>query len=201
MARNVSVDKSTVYRISNLFCMTGSVKKKPYPKEKSYRKITPPVQLLILHLLIEKPGISLKEIQQEVLETLLVDVCESAIFRFLQISGFTYQKLRIVATQQDQFCRQVFISDMSVYNRDMLIFIDETGADRRNCIRKYGYSMRGKPLKTHRLLVRGERVSAIACISTAGLLDVMTVKGTTDGNVLFFCSNSLNPTSYALQWE
>ena len=144
---------------SNLFCMTSSVKKKPYPKEKSYRKITPPVQLLILHLLIEKPGISLKEIQQEVLETLLVDICESAIFRFLQISGFTYQKLRIVATQQDQFCRQVFISDISVYNRDMLIFIDETGADRRNCIRKYGYSM---PLKTHRLLVRGERVSAIA---------------------------------------
>ena len=72
-----------------------------------------------------------------------------------------------------------------LYNGDMLIFIDETGADRRNCIRKYGYSMRGKPLKTHRLLVRGERVSAIACISTAGLLDVITVKGTTDGNTFY----------------
>ena len=32
------------------------------------------------------------------------------------------------------------------------------------------------------MLVRGERVSAIACISVSGLLDVMTVKGTTDGD-------------------
>lgn len=166
--------------------MTGSVKKRPYPKDKSFRKITPPVQLLIFHLVIEKPGILLKEIQQEVLQTLLVDVCESAIFRFLHNSGFTHQKLKIVATQQDEFCRHLFISDMSVYDKDTLIFLDETGADRRNCIRKYGYSIRGRPLKTHRLLVRGERVSAIACISTAGLLDVMTVKGTTDSDT-FYC--------------
>ncbi len=35
------------------------------------------------------------------------------------------------------------------------------------------------------MLVRGERVSAIACISLVGLLDVMTVTGTTDGDAFY----------------
>lgn len=34
-------------------------------------------------------------------------------------------------------------------------------------------------------MVRGERVSAIACISVAGLLDVKTVRGTTDGDTFY----------------
>ena len=89
----------------------------------------------------------------------------------------------ITATQRDEFLRKQFISDVSVYNPDMLVFIDETGADRRNLLRSHGYSIRGKPLRNHTLLVRGEHVSAIACISTAGLSDVKTAKGNTDGDI------------------
>ena len=44
--------------------------------------------------------------------------------------------------------------------------------------------MCGKPAQKHTLLVRGERVSAIANISTSGLLDVNVVKGTVDGESL-----------------
>ena len=78
--------------------------------------------------------------------------------------------------------RQKFILDMSVYNPEMLIFLDETGADRRDILRKYGYSMRGKPAERHTLLVRGDRVSAIANISINGLLDIDVMKGTVDGD-------------------
>ena len=67
----------------------------------------------------------------------------------------------------------------------MFVFIDETGTDRRNTFRKYAYSMRGKPPRNHTLLVRGERISAIAGISVHGLLDVMTIKGTSDGEIFY----------------
>ena len=67
----------------------------------------------------------------------------------------------------------------------MLIFVDETGADHRNILRKYGYSLQGKPSCNHSLLVRGERVSAIACISVQGILDVKIVKGTSNGNTFY----------------
>ena len=59
----------------------------------------------------------------------------------------------------------------------MLVFVDETGADKRNTLRKYGYS--------YELLVRGERVSAVACMSSAGLLDVKTVRETTNGDTFY----------------
>ena len=64
------------------------------------------------------------------------------------------------------------MSDVSMYSSDMLVFVDETGTDQRNTIQKYGYSIRGKPAKNHVQFARGERISAIACICNAGLLDV-----------------------------
>ena len=76
----------------------------------------------------------------------------------------------------------------------MLVFLDETGADCRNAMRKYGYSMRGMPLVSHQLLVRGERVSALAIISVNGLLDVKVVRGTTNGDTFYdFIQENLLP--------
>lgn len=185
VAKNLCVDKSTVYRILNLFYTTGTVSKRSYPKERAFRKLTSPAQLLILQLCLSRPGIYLREIRDELFSVLEVDVNESAICKFLHNSGFTYQRLKVTALQQDCSLRQQFISDVTVYSPEMLVFIDETGTDRRNLIRKYGYSMRGCPLRSHSFFVRGERVSAIACISMAGLLDVKTLTGTSDGDTFY----------------
>ena len=59
-----------------------------------------------------------------------------------------------------------------MYDLSMLVFIDETGCDRRNTIRKYGYNFRGMPAQDRRLLVRGARSSAIAVMSLSGIHDV-----------------------------
>ena len=67
----------------------------------------------------------------------------------------------------------------------MLIFLDKTGSDRRNSIRKHGYSLRGKPLVSHKLLVRGERISAIAFMSLSGMLDCKTVKHSVNGETFY----------------
>jgi len=52
-----------------------------------------------------------------------------------------------------------------------LLFIDETGCDRRDAMRKFGYSLVGKPAYSHKLLLRGKRFSAISILSTEGILD------------------------------
>ena len=140
--------------------------------------------LLILHLVLQRPGIFLREIQDELLSTFEREVSESAICRLLHKNGFTCQRLQVTALQQDEFLRQQFVSEVSVYSPEMLVFIDETGTDRRSLVRKDGYSMRGKPLRNPTLFVRGERVSAIACISMVVLLDVKIITGTSDGDVL-----------------
>ncbi len=76
----------------------------------------------------------------------------------------------------------------------MLIFLDETGSDRRDCMRKYGYSLRGKPLVSHRLLIRGQRISAIAFMSMNGMLDCKTVNHSVNGDVFYdFVQSTLLP--------
>ena len=45
------------------------------------------------------------------------------------MNGFTRQKLQITAIQRDEFLRQQYVSDVSIYNPEMLVFLDETGAD------------------------------------------------------------------------
>ena len=185
IAENLCVDKSTVSRTLKVFHQTGQVSKKPYPKEKSSRKLTKPAQLLILQLVLDRPGIYLKEIQSELSSTLGINVEMPALCKYLHEMKFTRQKMSIRALQQDEFERQKFISDISLLSIDMFIFIDETGADNRNSIRRYGYSLRGKPPLTHQLLVRGDRVSAITCMSSSGILDAKMVRGSTDGDTFY----------------
>ena len=47
------------------------------------------------------------------------------------------------------------MSDISVYKPDMFVFVDETDTDRRDALRKFGYSLRGKPARALNLFIRG----------------------------------------------
>ena len=183
IAENLSVDRSTVSRILSLFHHTGNVSKKVYSKENVFRKLTEPAQILILKLVVSKPGIYLKEIQTELLLVLMLEVDTSTICRFLHSNGFSHQKMTKVAIQRDCFFRQRYCMDIAVYHPEMLVFLDETGADRRNYLRKFGYSVRGIPIKQHAMFVRGQRVSAIGILSIRGLLDVYVTSGNVNAEV------------------
>ena len=112
-----------------LFNATESVQKRPYPKERASRKLTPIAQLFILNLVLEKPGIYLHEVQRELETSLLLDISLSTLCTFLHKSGFTHKKLRTVALQQDCMLREQFSSEVSVFNTEMFVFVDETGSD------------------------------------------------------------------------
>ena len=73
---NLNVDKSTVWRMVKLFDETGNVTKKTYSyfPGQSLRKLTRPVELSILHVVLSHPGIYLREIKSELLELTRVDV-------------------------------------------------------------------------------------------------------------------------------
>ena len=56
---------------------------------------------------------------------------------------------------------------MCLYDPEMIIFIEENGSDKRDSLRKYAYSLRGR---SHKIISRGEHVSAIdvACLMLHG---------------------------------
>ena len=145
VASNLGVDSATVSRIVTRFRETGLVVKKSYPSRRAFRKLTTGVETMILHILLRRPGIYLREVVGGLNDTLGAEVALSTMCMFLKKCGFTRQKLRLSAIQRDSFLRLQFISEVALYDQDMMAFLDETGSDRRNSIRKYGYSIR-RPL-------------------------------------------------------
>ena len=90
---NLGVDKSTVLRTVRLFDSTGSLQKNSYPKERASRKLTSFAQQFVLNLVLQKPGIYLHEIQEELKNSLLLEISVSTLCKFLHASGFTHQRL------------------------------------------------------------------------------------------------------------
>ena len=65
------------------------------------------------------------------------------------------------------------------------MWVDETGSNAKDHIRKFGYAIRGCTPITHRLLVRGKRVNAIAAIASSGLVAFDTMTGSVTGHTFF----------------
>ena len=130
VASNLGVDSATVSRITARFRETGLVLKKSHPSRRAFRKLTVGIKMTILHTVLRRPGVYLHEIERE-RELSEMTGAVSTICMFLMKCGFTRQKLRISAIQRDSFLRLQFASEVSLYDRDMMIFLDETGSDRR----------------------------------------------------------------------
>ncbi len=81
VAKNLGVDKSTVSRMCSKFVtiLVPSARNHTLRIYRAYRKVTSTVQLLLLHLLLEKPGVLLRELQKELASTLLVEIDVSTI--------------------------------------------------------------------------------------------------------------------------
>ena len=194
IAANLCVDVSTVCRTVRLFERTGNVSKKKYNAANLPRKLTDFIQLLIIQLVIQHVGINLTDIRRELLYLSGVDLSESTICQFLYKHNFSRQRIRLVATLRDECLRQTYAGEVSMYKAHMIIFVDETGIDARDKIRKYAYGVGGKPPVAQKLLIRGQHFSSIAIMSTARILDFQVVTGSVTGDVFKqFVQNSILP--------
>ena len=143
-------------------------------------------QLTLPHLILENHGIYLHEIQTNLENLFGARISTATICRTLRSMGCTRQVMRRVAIQRSDTLRARFMAEVSIYDPIMLVWQDETCCDRRNTLRKYGYSLRGIPVCDYSLLVRGKRYSAIPVISLDGIHDVYS----TGRNLLILCGTA-----------
>ena len=169
----------SVYRYLALFHATGSVEPKEHNSGPD--KVLNDLELFtIMQSLIHKPTLYLSGVQEKLFETTGTWIHQSTMCRTIKQQGFTRKRVQYV--QQSEVKRPEFMAEVSAFDPNMLIWIDETGSDRRNEIRKYGYSLRGTPACTCQLRVGGKRLSAIPVMTTNGLEDVFITTGSVDGN-------------------
>ena len=83
------------------------------------------------------------------------------------------------------------MANISAYDPEIIIWIDESDCDKRNSIRKVAYTLRGISPVYYRILARGKRYLAITGISVRGVQDVVLVEGNVNGET--FIKNSLVP--------
>ncbi len=102
--------------------------------------------------------------------------------RLLRRNGFSRKKVQQVAKQRCIDYRAAYLANILQLSKECLVFVDETGCAARDHVRKFGYSLQGEPAVYHRFLVSGKRVSAIAAISSEGLLGVELTTGTNNAD-------------------
>lgn len=181
VAARLGIGTSTAHRIFQRFQESGEIAPKQ-PCRNDARILDDRHELFILGILMENPSLYLREICPCIFQATGVKVSESTVCRVLHRNKLTRKKIQQVAKQRCTEFRAAFMAQVLQFDRDFFVWIDETGSDARSHIRKFGYSLHGQAPIYHRLLVRGQRVSAIAAISTDGLLDVELTTGSVNAD-------------------
>ncbi len=68
----------------------------------------------------------------------------TTICRFLRSCSFSRTKIRNIALQRNEDQRAKYVAEVTLYTPNMFVFVDETGSDRRDGMRRFGYALRGK---------------------------------------------------------
>ena len=193
ISKELYVCTRTVLRYIYLFNTTGDISPRlqrhgPLPTMNEFEDVT------LLEMLLSEPSMYLREVQHK-LEYITGAYYDcSTICRAIKRLGMTRQKMRHVAIQRCDVQRARYISEIMDFNPKTLIFIDETGSNRRNTIRKYGYSLRGMTPVSHKFTVYGKRLSAIGILTYRGIEDVYIAEGNVNSDMfLQFIQRCLLP--------
>ena len=152
--------------------MTGLVDPKSSSKRDAVKKLDDHHELYIIGLIYQCPTLQLQEIAYKVAEISGTEVSISTLCRLLARNGFTRKKIQNTALQRSLDFRALYMASIVTFTSSMFVWIDETGTDLKEMLRKYGYAIRGERVVCNRIQVRGRRISVIAAISTDGLLGV-----------------------------
>ena len=159
-AKDLYVSHSTMERIIHLCITTGdvvSVQERHGPP----RKLSEYEELTVLETFFKYPGIYLREVQEELLRLTGTSVDCFTFCRTANRLGLTRQKILKNYAKQSDAKRAEYMVGIEAFDPERLVFIDETGCDKRNLVRQYGYSVRGIIPVSHNFVVYGKCISAI----------------------------------------
>ena len=181
ISHRLNIAVGTAFNIYNRFVQTGSVEAKKVKKRPEKFTLDHHHRLYIIAIVLENPSTYLKEICFKIKQITNMIVTPSMICKILSRHGFSRKKIQHVALQRSLIYRAAYLANCTYFPKEMLVWVDETGCDKRDMLRRYGYSFRGQKAVCRRLLVRGRRISAIAALTCQGILDVAITTQTIDG--------------------
>lgn len=136
IARCLNVSVGTAYNTFKLFKETGNVD----PKHREYvgLTVTDRMVTLILAIVFENPNLYLQEITRMIYDYKNVKVSPATVCNVMHKHGLTRKKIQCIEIQRSARHRGAYIAEITMYRPSMLVFCDETGKDRRDCLRRFG---------------------------------------------------------------
>ena len=101
--------------------------------------------------------------------------------------------------QPSEEARLQFMAEITAYDPSMFIWLDETGCDKRNAVRLYGYALRGLTPRCFTFKSGGKRYTSIAAMSVDGIEDAYITEGNVDGEKFLEYVRSLLPSTAQIQ--
>ena len=139
IAKNLSISVGTAHNIFKRFESTGEVDPKRATQRVDLRKLDNHHRLYIIGLIVASPDLHLSELVEKVQEITGITVHVSTICRLLAEHGFTRKKVQHVALQRRMDLRAVFMANVYMFSKEMFVWVDESGSDSKDQLRKYGY--------------------------------------------------------------
>jgi transposase len=147
------------------------------------RSITPSMLGALREHLIEKPGQYLDELVVFLWDEFEVLVSIATISRALRSTGWSKKQSRRVAKEQNPELRDFYLHNLSSFASYQLVYVDESGCNKRIGFRRTGWSPLGTtPVQTAKTR-RGQRFQILPAYTQDGVLLARVFQGPIDGAV------------------
>ena len=155
----------------------------PHARGAQPLSITQPMRSAMKELLSKSPYYYLEEIQGFLLSEFGVLVSPSTISRTMSRIHWSKKIMRQKAKERNPDLRDFYMYKISRFHSWQLVFVDESGCDKRTGLRRTGWSPRGvTPIQVEPFR-RGKRYQILPAYSQDGVVLARVFQGSTDTGV------------------
>ena len=183
MAKAAGCSKRAIIRIRSNLRLFGSVKAPPM-KPGRPQSITPIMLEALCDHLLDKPDLYLHEMELFFLDEFEVSVPKSTISDALHRKGWSKKTARQKAKERNPDLRDDYCHLISEFSSYHLVYVDESGCDKRIGIRRTGWSPLGTTPVQVSKFHRDQRYQILPAYTQDGILLCRVFQGATDA--LFF---------------
>jgi transposase len=142
--------------------------------------ITPIMRDALLEHLLRKPDLYLEELVVYLWDEFEARVSKSAISRTLRSANWSKKKARGIAKGRNADLRDFYLHSISSLRSSQIVYIDESGCDKRIGFRRTGWSPLGVTPVQITQFHRGQRYQILPAYTQNGILLSRVFQGTTD---------------------
>ena len=157
--------------------------KRPTNRVGRRSSISEPMRKFLCDTLSEEPDLYRDEMADLLHEKFGGKYSERSIGRALNAIKWTRKRMRRIAQQRDPELRAAYLHEIAAFPSEYLVFVDESGCDRRIGYRHWGWSPKGAGPVRVTEFGRGKRWHILPAYTQDGVIIKRVYQGSTDSAI------------------